>query len=41
MVELEQLFLNSGNGLQRADGYPPHQERFARAGYRLAELLAA
>jgi len=41
VVELEQLFINRGNGLQRAEGYPPHQERFARNGYRLAELLAA
>jgi pilus assembly protein CpaF len=41
VVELEQLFLNRGNGLQRAEGYPPHQERFARNGYRLTELLAA
>jgi pilus assembly protein CpaF len=41
VVELEQLFINRGNGLQRAEGYPPHQERFARNGYRLTELLAA
>jgi len=41
VVELEQLFINRGNGLLRADGYPPHQDRFARAGYRLTELLAA
>jgi pilus assembly protein CpaF len=40
VVELEQLFINRGNGLQRAEGYPPHQERFARNGYRLTELLA-
>ena len=41
VVELEQLFINRGNGLQRAEGYPPHQERFARYGYRLPELLVA
>lgn len=41
VVELEQLFVNRGGGLARADGFPPHQDRFARAGYQLAELLAA
>ena len=27
--------------LVRADGYPPHRDRFARAGYDVAALLGA
>ena len=41
VVELDQLFVSRGAGLQRAEGFPPHEDRFARAGYRLPELLAA
>ena len=41
VVELEPLYVNRGNGLERADGFPPHEDRFARNGYRLSELLAA
>jgi len=41
VVELEPLYVNRGNGLVRAEGFPPHEDRFARNGYRLAELLAA
>jgi pilus assembly protein CpaF len=29
-----------GGQLVRADGYPPHQERFAIAGYDLQQLLS-
>ena len=41
VVELEQIFINRTGTLQRADGFPPHEDRFTRAGYRLADLLAA
>jgi len=41
VVEMEQLFVNRTGTLVRADGFPPHEDRFTRAGYRLAELLAA
>src|SRR5690606_15383078 len=39
MVELEPIFVRRGADLVRADGYPPHQERFANAGIDLAVLL--
>ena len=39
VVELEPIFVRSGTGLSRADGYPPHAERFAHAGYDLPRLL--
>ena len=41
VVETSQVFVANAAGLVRADGYPPHPERFSRAGYDLAELLAA
>lgn len=40
VVELEPLFGLRGERLVRADGYPPHPERFERIGYDLARLLA-
>ena len=39
VVELAQLFETRGGRLVRADGFPPHPERFAHAGHDLAELL--
>ncbi|HLR96607.1 MAG TPA: ATPase, T2SS/T4P/T4SS family [Jiangellaceae bacterium] len=39
VVELEPLFVRTAYGLERADGYPPHSERFQRAGYDLVQLL--
>ncbi len=39
VIETSDLFHVSGDHLVRGDGYPPHEERFARAGYRLSELL--
>ncbi|MBC7297777.1 MAG: CpaF family protein [Demequina sp.] len=41
IIEISDLFHRSGHELVRADGYPPHEDRFARAGFRLSELLAA
>ncbi|SBW20395.1 type II secretion system protein E [Candidatus Protofrankia californiensis] len=41
VIEIAQIYRSHGNVLVRADGYPPHAERFARAGYDLPALLAA
>jgi pilus assembly protein CpaF len=40
VVETEDLYATRDDRLARADGYPPHPERFARLGIDLAELLA-
>ncbi len=39
-VEIAQIFRTRGNTLVRADGFPPHPERYLRAGYDLPALLA-
>ena len=39
VVETADLFVTRGDRLVRAEGWPPHADRFARAGYDLAELL--
>lgn len=39
VIETSDLFHVSGDRLVRGDGYPPHEERFVRAGFRLSELL--
>ncbi|MFB9320029.1 CpaF family protein [Cryptosporangium minutisporangium] len=39
-VETAEIFATSGGQLVRADGYPPHDERYARAGVDLPALLA-
>ncbi len=41
VVETAQIFRSDGDALVRADGYPPHADRFARAGFDLARVLAA
>jgi pilus assembly protein CpaF len=40
VVETADLFLARQDRLVRADGWPPHVDRYARAGYDLTELLA-
>lgn len=40
MIELEPIFGLRGERLVRGDGFPPHPERFERAGYDLSRLLA-
>lgn len=40
VVETADVFTSRGELLVRADGYPPHQERFARVGIDLTSLLA-
>lgn len=39
VVELEPIFVQHGDRLARADGYPPHPEHFERAGIDLGLLL--
>lgn len=39
VVEVAALFVTRGGRLVRADGWPPHIERFERAGFDLARLL--
>jgi len=40
MIETADVFTSRGDRLVRADGYPPHAERFEEAGIDLARLLA-
>ena len=40
VVEVADIFLTRGGALVRADGYPPHVERFAERGFDLAAILA-
>jgi len=39
VIETAELFSSRDGTLQRAGGYPPHQDRYQAAGYDLAELL--
>ena len=39
VVEIADLFVDRGEGLQRAQGFPPHAERFRRAGFDVAAIL--
>ena len=41
VVETSDIFTTRDGRLVRADGYPPHRDRFARAGYDVAALLGA
>ncbi len=40
VVETADVFVHRDGVLRRADGFPPHPERFRRAGYDVAALLA-
>lgn len=40
VIETAEIFASRGTRLERADGYPPHAERYERAGYELGALLA-
>jgi pilus assembly protein CpaF len=39
VIEIADLFTDRGDGLQRAQGFPPHAERFRRAGFDVAAIL--
>ncbi|NYF99156.1 CpaF family protein [Janibacter cremeus] len=41
VVETTDIFTTRNGTLVRADGYPPHRERFEHAGYDLAALLGS
>jgi pilus assembly protein CpaF len=41
VIETSDIFTSRNGRLERADGYPPHTERFERAGIELAALLAS
>lgn len=40
VVEMADIFTTRNGILVRADGFPPHEDRFERAGYDIAALLA-
>jgi pilus assembly protein CpaF len=40
VIEIADIFTSRGGHLVRADGFPPHVDRFERAGYDIAALLA-
>ena len=40
VIEIEDVFTTHHNRLVRADGFPPHADRFEAAGFNLLELLA-
>ena len=40
LVEVADIFSSHGDRLVRADGWPPHPDRFERAGYDLTTLLS-
>ncbi len=39
VIEIEDLFMTRNHRLVRADGFPPHPERYEAAGFDLRELL--
>ncbi|MFD6094527.1 hypothetical protein ACFWGN_20640 [Oerskovia sp. NPDC060338] len=41
VVEVSDLFHRSGGRLVRGDGFPPAEDRFARAGVDLVALMSA
>jgi Flp pilus assembly protein, ATPase CpaF len=40
IIEVADIFTSRDGRLVRADGFPPHVDRFGRAGYDIAALLA-
>jgi len=40
IVETADVFTTRGDHLVRADGWPPHPERFERGGFDVARLLS-
>ena len=40
VIETADVFVTRGDRLVRAEGWPPHADRFTRAGFDLTELLA-
>ena len=40
VIEIADIFISRDGRLVRSDGFPPHMDRFERAGYDVAALLA-
>ena len=40
VIEVETIFRTQAGELSRAEGFPPHKDRFARLGLDVAALLA-
>jgi pilus assembly protein CpaF len=40
VIEIADIFTSRGGQLVRAEGFPPHVDRFERAGFDIAALLA-
>jgi pilus assembly protein CpaF len=40
IIETSDIFTTVGGALRRADGYPPHPDRYTSSGVDLAGLLA-
>jgi pilus assembly protein CpaF len=40
VIEMADVFVARDDTLTRADGWPPHPERFERAGFDLVDLLS-
>lgn len=41
VIELAPMFVTAGSELVRADGFPPHEHRFVRAGFDLPAILGS
>jgi pilus assembly protein CpaF len=39
VVEVAELFVSREGALERGDGFPPHEDRFAQAGFDVTDLL--
>jgi pilus assembly protein CpaF len=39
VIEIAEIYTDRGAGLERRGGFPPHPERFERAGIDLAQVL--
>jgi pilus assembly protein CpaF len=39
MIEVAEIFVRRGDRVMRADGYPPHLDRYQRAGIDVTSLL--
>jgi pilus assembly protein CpaF len=40
VIELSPIYVTEGSRLVRSDGFPPHEDRFARGGFDIRQLLA-
>ena len=40
VIEMAEIYVDRGQGLERGHGLPPHEDRFRAHGFDLAELLS-